>query len=93
MEENASEYIGDNKQMWGDKHLFKDNKFYGQYYGPNFMYLSEPLQRGIVEYLYSIGVRPEIGLCVEYLSWNKEQRLYMAWLRDLYLFLFNKNHN
>jgi hypothetical protein len=28
-------------------------------------------------------VRPEIALCVEYLSWNKEQRMYMAWLQDL----------
>jgi hypothetical protein len=42
----------------------------------------------MIEYLYSSGLRPEIGLCVEYLSWNKEQRLYMAWLRDLYTRLF-----
>jgi hypothetical protein len=41
-----------------------------------------------VEYLYSAGVRPEIGLCVEYLSWNKEQRMYMGWLRDFYAHLF-----
>jgi len=42
------------------------------------------VQNSFVQYLYELGVRPEIGLAVEYLSWNKEQRLYMAWLKDLY---------
>lgn len=41
-----------------------------------------------MEYLYASGVRPELALCVEYLSWNKEQRLYMAWLKALYGHLF-----
>ena len=44
----------------------------------------------MLEYLYSAGLRPEIALCIEYLSWNKEQRLYMAWIRDLYMHLFNE---
>jgi len=43
-----------------------------------------------MSYIFSAGVRPEIGLCVEYLSWNKEQRLYMGWIRDLYTYLFAK---
>ena len=51
------------------------------------MYLSESIQTSFVEYLYECGLNPEIGLAVEYLSWNKEQRLYMAWLRDLYHFV------
>ena len=42
----------------------------------------------MVEYLYSVGLRPEIGICVEYLSWNKEQRMYMSWLKKLYSHLF-----
>ena len=42
----------------------------------------------MVEYLYAVGLRPELAVCVEYLSWNKEQRMYMAWLRDLYSRLF-----
>lgn len=45
----------------------------------------------MIEYLYAMGLRPEIGLCIEYLSWNKEQRLYMAWLRDMYGYLFLEN--
>jgi len=45
----------------------------------------------VLEFLYEAGVRPELGLAVEYLSWNKEQRLYMAWLRDMYLHLSKEN--
>ena len=50
--------------------------------------MSENLQNNIIEYLFASGLRPEIGLAVEYLSWNKEQRMYMGWLRDLYSHLF-----
>jgi hypothetical protein len=67
--------------MQTDKHLYK---------GPSYENLSEPVQNSIVQFLYEAGVRPEIGLAVEYLSWNKEQRLYMKWLRDLYFFLEDK---
>ena len=41
-----------------------------------------------MEYLYSVGLRPEIGIVVEWLSWNKEQRMYMSWLKRLYAALF-----
>ena len=77
--------------IWFDK-LYKkgiaENPFYGQTHGPKFTYLSESLQNNMVEYLYSVGLRPEIGICVEYLSWNKEQRMYMSWLKKLYSHLF-----
>ena len=43
-----------------------------------------------MRYIFSAGIRPEVGLCVEYLSWNKDQRLYMGWMRDLYTHLFAK---
>jgi hypothetical protein len=75
------------------KHWFdrtrKRNEFSGKVYGPGFMYLSESMQSSIVEYLFSLGIRPELGMCIEYLSWNKEQRLYLAWLRDFYFYLYN----
>jgi len=41
------------------------------------------MQESLVEYLYAAGVRPELGLAVEYLALNKEHRLYLRWLRDL----------
>lgn len=36
------------------------------------MYLSEPLQSNLVQYMYEVGVHPDLALCLEYLSWNKE---------------------
>ena len=54
------------------------------YQGPSYNSLSEPLQNELIAYLYTLGVRPEVGLAVEYLSWNKEQRLYMDWLKRMY---------
>jgi len=77
------------KGIWFDKlKARKDSKFHGVCHGPKFGFLSEPLQESLMEYYFGVGLRPEIGMCVEYLSWNKEQRMYMAWLRDLYLHLF-----
>ena len=46
------------------------------------------MQNSIVEYLYEVGVHPEIGICVEYLSWNKEQRIYMSWLSSMFFNFF-----
>ena len=62
--------IEDVKQMWLDRARSPLTK--GKYPGPQFRAMSEPLQNELVGYLYSIGVRPEIGAVVEYLSWNKE---------------------
>lgn len=84
---DAHEFV---KGIWIDKTLNRDsNKFYDMTHGPRFSYLSEPLQNNLMEYFFSVGLRPEIGLCVEFLSWNKEQRMYLAWLRDLYMHLFS----
>ena len=59
--------------------------------GPLWNFLSENLQENFVKYLVSLGIKPEIGLVVEYLSWNKEQRNYMGWMRDFYSLMFNQN--
>ena len=74
------------KKTWLDKARcpIMSNK----YPGPQFRFLSEPLQNELVSYLYTVGLRPEIGIAVEYLSWNKEQRLYMDWLKQMYFGLF-----
>ena len=52
--------------------MYKRNEFYKHTHGAKYMLLSENLQKALIEYLFAIGVRPEIGLCVEYLSWNKD---------------------
>lgn len=83
IDKDADDFVREGRSSY-----YRNRKFYGAAYGPRFDFLSENLQNQMIEYLYSSGLRPEIGLCVEYLSWNKEQRLYMAWLRDLYTRLF-----
>ena len=57
-------------------------------HGPKWDFLSENLQGSLINFLYSSGIHPDLGLCVEYLSWNREQRLYMGWLRNLYSVMF-----
>lgn len=41
-----------------------------------------------MRFMFIAGIRPEIGICIEYLSWNKEHRLYIGWMRDIYALLF-----
>ena len=41
-----------------------------------------------MQYLYEAGVHPELAICVEYLSWNKEQRGYMRWLSKMFFHFF-----
>lgn len=83
------------RKTWVDRQSLAENKDGSliknfAYNGPTFTNLSEPVQNTMLEYLYECGLRPEIGIAVEYLSWNKEQRLYMAWLRDLSFYLSNE---
>ena len=78
--------IADAQQTWLDR--ARNPAARNKYPGPLFRAMSEPLQTELVGYLYSVGVRPEIGVAVEYLSWNKEQRLYMDWLKRMYVCLF-----
>jgi len=51
-------------------------------YSAKFDNLSTRLQKRFVEYLYSMGIPPDIGSIAEFVSINKEQRLYMNWLKD-----------
>ena len=69
---NKSRLIMQDGLKVSQKSWFDKGRQHNEYRGPQFLGLSEPLQDGLVEYLYSVGVRPEIGLVVEWLSWNKE---------------------
>ncbi len=41
------------------------------------------MQSAILAYVEELGVLAEVGLCVEYLGVNKEQRLYMRWVEEM----------
>lgn len=56
------------KKTWVERTHSKE----GLYSGPTFTNLSEPIQNSLIEYLFECGIRPEIGIGIEYLSWNKE---------------------
>ena len=58
------------------------------YQGARYMYLSEPLQSSLVQYMYEVGVHPDLALCLEYLSWSKEQRTYMTWIGKMFFYFF-----
>ena len=68
----------------------KSTKKSTSYPGPQFKNLSEPIQNVLVSYLYEVGVRPELALVCEYLSWHKEQRIYMGWLRQMQQYCTNE---
>lgn len=57
-------------------------------YAPKWVFLNESLQLHLMTYIISLGIRPEIGVCIEYLSWNREHRLYIQWLKDIYFYMF-----
>ena len=52
-------------------------------HAPEFSQLSPELQQGFVEFLYEQGIHPHLALIVSYLSMNKEQRLFMGWLKEV----------
>jgi hypothetical protein len=52
--------------------------------GPHWAFLSEPLQANLMHYLFAVGLRPEIAMAIEYMSWSHEQKLYLAWLRRMH---------
>lgn len=41
------------------------------------------LQTSLIEYLRGYGVTEEVAAIVEHLSLDKEQRLYMGWLKEI----------
>ena len=79
--------IQQSQRTWLDKSFDRQR----EYKGPKFDQLSEPVQNSLVQYLYERGVHPEIAICIEYLSWNKEQRIYMSWLSSMFFYFYQAN--
>ena len=53
------------------------------YKGPDFGQLEETLQEAVFNLLKSHGVTPELADLIEHMSHDKEQRLYMRWLKQV----------
>ena len=54
-----------------------------QYAGPDFSTLDERIQNSLTEYLEGFGINEHLGAFVECMSLDKDQRLYMSWLKSL----------
>lgn len=55
--------------------------------GPDFTTLDERLQVALTEYLRNFGLSDELIALIEHFASDKEQRLYMGWLKDCSQFL------
>jgi hypothetical protein len=53
------------------------------YAGPDFSTLDERIQSSLSEYLQGFGIDEHLAAFVECMSLDKDQRLYMQWLKDL----------
>jgi complement component 1 Q subcomponent-binding protein len=53
------------------------------YKGPDFGQLDESLQESIFNLLRSHGITPELADLIEHMATDKEQRLYMRWLKQV----------
>ena len=57
------------------------------YSGPEFSTLDERLQSEFSEFLSSLGIDEELGSFMQVLSIDKDQRLYLKWLKNVQKFL------
>jgi complement component 1 Q subcomponent-binding protein len=57
------------------------------YMGPDFNSLDERLQAEYTEFLGSLGVNEDLGSFMQVLSVDKDQRLYLRWLKNMNQFL------
>ena len=53
------------------------------YKGPDFNTLDDRLAEGVYDYLRSLGIDEELATFIEHVSLDKEQDLYVKWLKDV----------
>ena len=57
------------------------------YLGPEFSTLEEKLQDEFINYFNSLGVNNELASFIQVLAVDRDQRLYLKWLKDVNNFL------
>ena len=55
--------------------------------GPDFSTLDERIQQSFMEFLGDVGINEETGSFIEVMSFDKDQRLYLNWLKNVKNFL------
>jgi len=80
-------YVNITDDVEGHKKLSRFERSASHYNGPDFSTLDERLQTALIEYLKGYGVTEELAVFVEHVSLDKEQRLYVKWLKDVNKFI------
>ena len=63
------------------------NNTHNSFKGPDFNTLDDRLQEALLDYLRSLTIDEELGTFIEHVSLDKEQDLYVKWLKDVKSFL------
>jgi complement component 1 Q subcomponent-binding protein len=82
---NSVQYHEDVNQAYDQ--FYVQNKMTDTYTGPEFNTLDERVQAEFSEFLSSVGINEELGSFMQVLSVDKDQRLYLEWLRNVKKFL------
>jgi complement component 1 Q subcomponent-binding protein len=79
-EYNSIQYAEDVNALYND---FVNHKQVDMYTGPSFNSLDESLQSEFNDFLTSLGINDELMSFVNVLSVDKDQRLYLKWLKSV----------
>jgi hypothetical protein len=82
---NTIQYHEDLNQAYDN--FYVQNKATDIYTGPEFNTLDERVQSEFSEFLNSLGINEELGSFMQVLSVDKDQRLYLGWLKNVKKFL------
>ena len=84
--DNTIEY---NSIIQSDKveDLFKNGEQTDEYMGPEFNTLEEKLQEEFQNYFESLGINSELASFIQVLAVDKDQRLYINWLKQVNNFI------
>ena len=67
--------------------LFKNGEQTDEYMGPEFNTLEEKLQEEFQNYFESLGINSELASFIQVLAVDKDQRLYINWLKQVNNFI------
>lgn len=80
-------FVTTTHDIQGMKSSNRVDKYSNFYMGPDFSTLDERLQVALTEYLRNFGLSDEVIALIEHFAQDKEQRLYMNWLKECSQFL------
>ncbi len=84
LEFNTLQYSDNVEQLYND---YINQKATDAYTGPSFNSLDERLQSEFTDFMTSLGINEELMSFMNVMSVDKDQRLYLKWLKNIQNFL------